>query len=293
MAHGRRRKRKTPIARRAPCSWADRIALSISPMCSVASASLASTGKPRGEVPLPEPGSVAALAARNDGQELYLRFRLVPAAGHGFSAMTCERGALEPFYAAQVTVRRVALRDPSAVLQLQGRHPGPAVRDACARGRARRQPTRRSFTATADSTSPRYRGSRRRSPAGSSRAASTPWPTSAAAASTARSGTVPARANEAERLRRLHRRGRVPVREKYTTPSDSPSSGGSNGGLLVAASHDPAPEPVRRRIAGGWRPRHDALPQVFCRTVLGRRLRFIGRPGGLRSICWLIRRCTI
>ena len=57
----------------------------------------------------------------------------------------------------------------------------------------------------------------------------------AAAASTARPGTKPESREKAERVRRLHRRGRVPDREKYTSPSKLGDRGGSNGGLLVGA----------------------------------------------------------
>jgi len=55
-------------------------------------------GTPGAEVPLPEPGSVAAMAARNDGHEIYLRFSsyLRPATVFRYDLHSA---ALEPFYA--------------------------------------------------------------------------------------------------------------------------------------------------------------------------------------------------
>jgi prolyl oligopeptidase len=47
---------------------------------------------------------------------------------------------------------------------------------------------------------------------------------------------------EAERLRRLHRRRRVPVREAYTSPGRLAIAGGSNGGLLVGACMTQRPD---------------------------------------------------
>ena len=73
--------------------------------------------------------------------------------------------------------------------------------------------------------------------AGSSRRDLSRSPTCAAAASTARHGTRPACSNEAECLRRLHRRGRVADQQPVTsTPGRLAIEGGSNGGLLVGAS---------------------------------------------------------
>ncbi len=55
-------------------------------------------GTPKGEIALPEPGSVASMAARQDGRELYLRYSsyLRPATIFRFDFAN---GSLEPFYA--------------------------------------------------------------------------------------------------------------------------------------------------------------------------------------------------
>ena len=55
-------------------------------------------GSPKGEIALPEPGSVASIAARQDGDELYLRYSsyLRPATIFRYDFA---RGTLEPFYA--------------------------------------------------------------------------------------------------------------------------------------------------------------------------------------------------
>ena len=83
--------------------------------------------------------------------------------------------------------------------------------------------------------------------------------TCAAAASTARPGTAPACCEQqAERVRRLHRRGRVPGRRRLDPArTRSRSTAARNGGLLVGAAHDPAPRAVPRR--GVRRPRLDML----------------------------------
>ena len=83
---------------------------------------------------------------------------------------------------------------------------------------------------------------------------------------------------EAERLRRLHRRRRVADRARSTPAADKLAiPGGRNGGLLVGAVHDAAARPVRRLPARGGRDGHAALPQVHRRPGLDRRLRLLRR----------------
>ena len=100
-------------------------------------------GTAKAEVPLPEPGSVVALSARNDGGEIYLRFSsyLRPATIFRYDLRSA---AIEPFHAPESKVRLLAVRDESAVLPVQGRHEGPHLRDPAQRRRPRRQPSDRS-----------------------------------------------------------------------------------------------------------------------------------------------------
>ncbi len=82
---------------------------------------------------------------------------------------------------------------------------------------------------------------------------------------------------QAERLRRFHRRCRVPgqgeihhaVPPRDTRPLERWPAG--------RGDHDPAAGPVRSGAPGGRRTRHDALPQVLGGPVLDRRLRILGR----------------
>ena len=76
--------------------------------------------------------------------------------------------------------------------------------------------------------------------------------------------------HEAERVRRLHRRGGVSrAREVHIAGARSAIIGGSNGGLLVGAVDDAAARSVRGRAAGSGRDGHAALPPVHRRRARG------------------------
>ena len=109
-------------------------------------------------------------------------------------------------------------------------------------------------------------------------AASTPSPTSAAAANMARRGTRRARSCTS---RTSSTTSSPPPSgsstSKYTRPDKLAIQGGSNGGLLVGRRDDPAARTVRRLPAGGRRDGHAAVPQVHRGPQLGRRLRLVRR----------------
>ena len=42
------------------------------------------------------------------------------------------------------------------------------------------------------------------------------------------------------------------IEQKYTSPTNSPCMGGSNGGLLMGALHHPTSRPDARGRLGGW-----------------------------------------
>jgi len=191
-------------------------------------------GTPKGEIALPEPGSVSGLQGRNDGREIYFSFTsfLRPATVYRYDLKT---RALEPFHPPTSTfdsskyetralfyTSQDGTRVPLFVTlrkgtKLDGSHPTMLF-------------------GTAASTSPWSRTSRRPWRAGSRWAASTRSPTCAARRVRLRVAQGRHEGAQAERVRRLHRCGRVLVREKYTAPSRLAIRGGSNGGLLVAAT---------------------------------------------------------
>ena len=92
-------------------------------------------------------------------------------------------------------------------------------------------------------------------------------------------------AQEAERVRRLHRGRRVADREQDHEPAKRLAiEGGSNGGLLVGAVPEPAARPLRGRDPRGRGHGHAALPQVHDRLGLGQRLRLVRRPDEFKAL---------
>ena len=91
-------------------------------------------GEWRGEVSLPEPGSIAEIEGRNDGSEFYFRFSsyLRPATVYRYDLRSA---SLEAVLSAQVTVRSFAVRDsPSVILRIEGRHACAPVHHSGAKG---------------------------------------------------------------------------------------------------------------------------------------------------------------
>ena len=100
-------------------------------------------------------------------------------------------------------------------------------------------------------------------------------------------------AEEAERLRRLHRRRRVAHREQgHPSAEGLAIDGGSNGGLLVGAVPEPAPRALRRCL-----PAVGVMDMLrFHKFTIGwawvERLRLVRRPAGVRGALRLLAATT-
>jgi len=198
-------------------------------------------GTPEGEIALPEPGSVASMAARQDGDELFLRFSsyLRPATvfRHDF-----EGGALQPFYAP---------KSPFDASRFETRALFYTSKDGT---RVPLFVTLRKG-ANLDGSHPTILYGY-----GGFNSSEIPW-FSAAVAGWLEQGGIYAVANirgGGEYGEAWHRAGTKErkqnvfddfiaaaeylVREKYTTPSRLAIQGGSNGGLLVGAAMIQRPE---------------------------------------------------
>ena len=98
---------------------------------------------------------------------------------------------------------------------------------------------------------------------------------------------------EAERLRRLHRRGRVADREQvHVAPRSSPSRAAATAACSSARCMTQRPDLFGAALPGGRRDGHAALPQVHHRLGLGQRLRLVRRRRGVQGAATPTRRCT-
>jgi len=95
-----------------------------------------------------------------------------------------------------------------------------------------------------------------------------------------RSGISGDARQEAERVRRLHRRRGVPDRPGLHVHAKLAIAGGSNGGLLVGAAITQRPSCSGRAFRGG-RDGHAAVSQVHDRVGLGHRLRLCRQRGAV------------
>ena len=99
-------------------------------------------------------------------------------------------------------------------------------------------------------------------------------------------------AEEAERIRRLHRRRRVADREQVHVAGQARDPGRIERRTARGRGHDPAAGAIPRRDPAGGRHGHAALPQVHDRLELGGRLRLERRTRTSSRRCTPTRRCT-
>ena len=85
-------------------------------------------------------------------------------------------------------------------------------------------------------------------------------------------------AQEAERLRRLHRRGRMAHRQQVHPARQAGHQRRQQRRAAGGRGDDPASRPVRGLPAGGGRDGHAAVPAVHRGPRMGRRLRLVGQP---------------
>ncbi len=97
---------------------------------------------------------------------------------------------------------------------------------------------------------------------------------------------------EAERLRRLHRRGRVPHPGEVHLDAAPGRPGRVERRPAGRGGHDPAARALRRRLPRGRGHGHAPLPQVHGRLGLGRRVRLERQAKTSSAISTSIRRCT-
>ena len=164
---------------------------------------------------------------------------------------------------------------------LEGRHEDPVLPGDARRTRSSTGRTRPSSTATAASRSRRcrrYSGVRRQRLA-RARAASGCSPTCAAAASSGRPGTRSRAAKGARRRTTTTPRWpRTSSARKVTSPAKLGILGGSQGGLLVSATHAAAPGALRRGGGDGAAHGHEALPQAAGGRLVDGRVRRPDKP---------------
>ena len=181
----------------------------------------------------------------------------------------------------------------AGLLQEQGRHAGADVHRPSQGASSSTAAIRRCSTATAGSTSPlppMFSISR----AGVDGDGRRLRPGQPPRRRRIRRGLAPGRheAQEAERLRRLHRRRRVADRQQVHAARQAGHPGRQQRRAAGRRGDDPAARPVRRLPAGGGRDGHAPLPQVHRRPHVGRRLRLVRRSRSSSRPCWPIRPIT-